>query len=63
MGCSSCGAAAKAALKLANGETRSWTISLADGTTATVSSQAEADRKQREARAIAVQNRYSARRG
>ncbi len=61
--CVSCTGAAKAALKLANGEVRSWTISLADGTTATVSSQAEADRKQREARAVMAQKRYTARKG
>ncbi len=59
--CVSCTGAAKAALKLANGEVRSWTISLADGTTATVSSQAEADRKQREARAKMAQLKYTAR--
>lgn len=63
MACSSCGGRKDAALKLANGETRSWTISLADGTTATVSSQAEADRKQREARALMAQKKYTARKG
>ena len=61
--CSTCGKTGQAALKLANGEIRSWTISLADGTTATVSSQAEADRKQREARALMAQKRYTARKG
>jgi hypothetical protein len=61
--CSTCGKTGQAALKLASGEVRSWTISLADGTTATVSSQAEADRKQREARAKQAQLRYTARKG
>jgi hypothetical protein len=61
--CATCNGAAKAAMKLANGEVRSWTISLADGTTATVSSQAEADRKQREARAKMAQLKFTARKG
>ncbi len=61
MGCSSCGAAAKAATALAQGQTRSWSIMLADGTSVTVSSQNEADRKQREARARMASKGYTAR--
>jgi hypothetical protein len=63
MPCSSCGAAGKAARALASGEARKWTISLADGTTATVSSQNEADRLQREARARMARKGYTARQG
>lgn len=61
--CSTCGGAAKKARELAEGKVRSWTISLADGTTATVSSDAEATRLQRQARARMVQKGYTAKRG
>lgn len=63
MACSSCGQAAKKAQALADGAVRTWTISLADGTTATVSSDAEATRLQRQARARMVQKGYTAKRG
>ena len=59
MGC--CGKSAKVAKDLADGKVRTWQISLADGTTATVSSENEADRKRREARARMVQKGYTAR--
>lgn len=61
--CSTCGSAARKAQDLAEGKVRSWTISLADGTTATVSSDAEATRLQRQARARMVQKGYTAKRG
>lgn len=63
MGCSSCGGSAKKAQELAEGKVRSWSITLADGTTATVSSDTEATRLQRQARAKMVQKGYTARRG
>ncbi len=62
MACSSCGGSAKKALDMADGKVRTWTISLADGTTATVSSDAEATRLQRQARAKMIQKGYTARR-
>lgn len=58
-----CGGAAKKAQDLADGKVRSWTISLADGTTATVSSDTEATRLQRAARQRMVQKGYTAKRG
>lgn len=58
-----CGGSAKKAQELADGKTRSWSISLADGTTATVSSDAEATRLQRQARAKMIQKGYTAKRG
>lgn len=61
--CSTCGGSAKKALELAQGKTRSWQISLADGTTATVSSETEADRERRKARARMAQKGYTARQG
>lgn len=61
--CITCGSSARKAQDLAEGKVRSWTISLADGTTATVSSDAEATRLQRQARARMVQKGYTAKRG
>ena len=60
--CATCGSAAKAAKALAEGKVRAWQISLADGTTATVSSENEADRERRKARARMAQKGYTARR-
>jgi len=61
--CSTCGASAKKAQEFAAGKTRSWSITLADGTTATVSSDTEATRLQRQARARMTQKGYTARKG
>jgi hypothetical protein len=63
MGCSSCGQRAQAARDLISGKARTWRISLADGTTATVSSDSEATRLQRQARARMAQKGYTAKRG
>jgi hypothetical protein len=61
--CSTCGQRAQAARDLISGKARTWTISLADGTSATVSSDTEATRLQRQARARMVQKGYTARQG
>lgn len=61
--CQSCDGRAKAARELISGKPRTWTISLADGTSATVSSDTEATRLQRQARAKMAQKGYTAKRG
>ena len=58
-----CNGSAKKAQDLADGKVRSWSITLADGTSATVSSDTEATRLQRQARAKMAQKGYTARQG
>lgn len=60
---SCCNGNAKKATELVEGKLRSWSITLADGTTATVSSDNEATRLQRQARAKMAQKGYTARQG
>jgi hypothetical protein len=61
--CDTCNGRARAARDLVSGKARTWSISLADGTSATVSSDSEATRLQRQARARMAQKGYTAKRG